>query len=332
MQPYLIEMLECPVCHGELEWEISQRRGERIETAEAHCKGCAAVYPVLEGVGLFLTLDLTRNDLWQQVDSQLARYLQEHPEAEQRLMESPGDELAPADLFYRALVLEERGEYKAAKVLEEQANQGIYTEEYLTCWESQCDYVMEQLSEADGPIVDLASGRCYLIEQMARRLGHPLVATDYSPRVLWQDQRRLESLGLYDQVSLLAFDARRTPFRDGSVGTLTTNLGLPNVAEPGHLLGELRRLVRGQFLAISHFYSDEDEVHAMALRQAGLSPLIFRNAAVRGFIAAGWKVEVVNECAGMARPTPRSRVLGGAQIDRFPVQETDIEWCVLVAR
>jgi len=167
MHTYLIEMLECPLCHGELEWEITRRRGERIEGAEACCKECAAVYPVREGIGLFLTPDLPRNDLWQQVDSQLARYLREHPKVEQRLMKSPEDELAPADLFYRALVLEERGEYQAAKTIEEKSNQGMYAAEYLTCERSQRDYVIERLSESNGPIVDLASGRCYLVEEMA---------------------------------------------------------------------------------------------------------------------------------------------------------------------
>ncbi|GAB4544220.1 MAG: hypothetical protein Kow0063_37870 [Anaerolineae bacterium] len=332
MHACLIEMLVCPVCHSDLEWEILQRKGQHIERAEARCRGCTAVYPVLEGVGLFLTPDLPRNDLWEQVDSQLARSLREHPEIERRLMETPVDELTAADLFYRALVLEERGEYEAAKAIEEKAKQGIYPAEYLACWESQCDYVIERLSGSDGPIVDVASGRCYLVEEMARRLERPIVATDFSPRVLRQDRRRLESFGLYDKISLLAFDARRTPFRDGAVGTLTTNVGLANVEEPGNLLKELRRIAGGEFLAISHFYPDDDEVNAMALREAGLSSLVFRHAAVEGFMAAGWDVEVANECRARAEPTPRSEVLGGAQIDAFPVRETMLEWCVLVAR
>ena len=158
------------------------------------------------------------------------------------------------------------------------------------------------------------------------------MATDYSPRVLRQDRRRLESFGLYDGISLLAFDARRTPFKDGVVGTLTTNVGLPNVEAPGNLLQELRRAVGGEFLAISHFYPPEDEVNAAALREAGLSLLIFRDEAVESFSAAGWEVEVANECRGKAEPTPRNEVLGGAQIDAFPVRETALEWCVLVAR
>jgi len=329
---YLIEMLACPACHGELAWEISQCREERIEQAEARCQRCAATYPVLEGIGLFLTPDLPRNDLWQQVESQLARYLRDHPEVERRLMETPAAELVPADLFYRALALEERGEYKAARAIEQKANQGIYTAEYLACWESQRDYVIGRLAGADGPIVDLASGRGYLVEEMARRLKRPIVATDHSPRVLREDRRSLEAFGLYDRVSLLAFDARRTPFKDGAVNTLTTNVGLPNVEAPGDLLKELRRVTDGEFLAISHFYPEEDEVNAAALREGGLSSLIFRDAAMEAFITAGWDVKVANECWGKAEPTPKGQVLEGAQIDAFPVQETTLEWCVLVAR
>jgi uncharacterized protein YbaR (Trm112 family) len=129
MQTYLIEMLQCPACHGELEWAILQHRNERINQAEARCQGCAAVYPVREDIGLFLT-DMPRNDLWQRAESHLARYLREHPDVDLRLMASPVDELKPADLFYRAMVLEERGAYMTAKAIEERANRGIYTSEY----------------------------------------------------------------------------------------------------------------------------------------------------------------------------------------------------------
>jgi hypothetical protein len=61
-----------------------------------------------------LTSDLPFNDLWQQVESHLATYLRKHPEVERRVMGSPVDELAPAYLFYWALVLEERVEYETA--------------------------------------------------------------------------------------------------------------------------------------------------------------------------------------------------------------------------
>jgi uncharacterized protein YbaR (Trm112 family) len=331
MHTYLIEMLECPVCHGELDWAITQGNEKRIETAEARCPSCAATYPVREGIGLFLTPDLPRNDLWEQVDSQLIQYLRERPELERRLMEGSVGELGPADLFYRALVLDERGDYEEAKAVEEMANAGLYTPEHQSCWKSQYNYVIERLSSSDGPIVDLASGRCYFVELLAGSVQRAIVATDFSPRVLRRDRRWLEFFGLYDQVSLLAFDARRTPFRDRAVGTLTTNLGLPNIEEPGELLEELRRIVCGTSLSISHFYPKGDEINTAALREAGLHSLLSRGTALEVFSSAGWEVEVANVCFGKTRPTPTSEVLEGARVDVFPIAETTLEWCVLVA-
>ena len=332
MHEYLIEMLGCPACRGELAWTIVGRRGDRIETAEARCTGCGAAYPVREGIGLFLAPDLPRDDLWEQVDSQLVQHLREHPQVERQLIDVPLDSLAPADQFFRALVLEERGDYAGAKAADDLANAGLYTSEYLACWESQLEAVLERLSRSYGPIVDLASGRCVLVEELARRIDRPIVATDFSPRVLRRDRRRLEFVGLYDPVSLLAFDARRTPFKGGAVETLTTNLGLPNIEEPGDLLRELRRVVSGTFLAITHFYPEDDKANAAAIREAGLSSLLFSESALACFAAAGWRVEMANVCAGKARPTPTSLVLEGAGIDAFPVAETVLEWCVLVGR
>jgi len=68
MHTYLIEMLQCPACHGKLQWSISEQHEDRLEQAEARCSACAATYPIRDGIGLFLTPDLPRNDLWQQVN------------------------------------------------------------------------------------------------------------------------------------------------------------------------------------------------------------------------------------------------------------------------
>jgi hypothetical protein len=149
--------------------------------------------------------------------------------------------------------------------------------------------------------------------------------------VLRRDRLWLEFLGLYDQVSLLAFDARRTPFKDSAVGTLTTNVGLPNIEQPDDLLQELRRVVAGTFLAVHHFYPEDDEANAALIREVGIEPLLFRDSALECFAQAGWRVETANVCTGRALPTPTGVVLEGAGIDGLPVAETVLEWCVLVA-
>jgi len=167
---------------------------------------------------------------------------------------------------------------------------------------------------------------------MARRLAQPIVTTDFSPRVLRRDRWRLEFFGLYDRVSLLAFDARRTPFKDGAVKTLTTYQGLANIREPGNLLRELRRIVSGEFLALAVFYPEDDEANVAVINELGLADLLFRRSALEGFAKAGWEVEVVYSCTARAQPTPTGVVLEGAGIDTLPVAETTLECCTLLAR
>ena len=329
MHDFLFEMLQCPACHAGLDWQIEDRRGQRVEMADATCRSCDTCYPVRVGIGVFLTSDLSRDDLWVQMDGWLPKYLQEHPDIEYRLMESPLEELGPADQRFRANVLEERGQFDEARATRESATP-IYTAQHLSASASQIDFVVERLSSGTGPVIDLASGAGGLIEEMARNLTRPVVATDFSPTILRRARRRLEHFGLYGDVSLVAFDARRTPFRDGSIKTMTSYVGLSNLRDPGTVLDELRRIIDGEFLSICHFFDLADEANARAIRELRLDYL-YRGATTEAFTNAGWRAEVANSVLARAEPTPRS-VLLGAGIDGLPVTETELEFCVLMAQ
>jgi ubiquinone/menaquinone biosynthesis C-methylase UbiE/uncharacterized protein YbaR (Trm112 family) len=331
MLEFVIDLLQCPACHSSLTWNISEQNGERIETAEAHCTGCDKRYPVTGGIGVFLTAEAESDDLWKQVDSELANFLQANPEVEQRLMQTPLETLAPADQFYRAMVMEERGAILQARGIFDVATTGLYTPEYLICHESQFHYLVHLLSDSTAPIIDLASGRCDLVHRMAQELSQPIIATDISPIILRRDRQWLEAFGLFEHVSLLSFDARRTPFKDGAVQVMTTNLGLANIRHPGPLLRELRRAIAGQFLAIMSFYPLRDEGNARVIQELGLADLLYRANAREQFAAAGWEMRYENICAGRAAQTPTSQILDGAGIDSLPVTETTLEWCTLLA-
>jgi len=246
------------------------------------------------------------------VESELSRYLRTHPEIERRLMDVTLETLSPADRFFRAMVLEERGRFAEARAVAELARSRLYTPEYLACYRSQIDHLIGRLTTMDGPIIDLASGRCELVEEMALRLPHPIVATDFSPRVLRRDRKWLEFFD-YERVSLLAFDARRTPFRDGAVKIMTTNLGLANIERPGDLVRELRRVDSGTFLAVMHFFPDEDEANAVVIQKWGLAPFLYRHSALEQFAAAGFEVELENVQTGVAQPTPTSTLIEGGR-------------------
>jgi hypothetical protein len=113
---------------------------------------------------------------------------------------------------------------------------------------------------------------------------------------------------------------------------MTTNLGLPNIDQPEMFLPELRRIVSGKLLAISHFYPEDDAPNGAAIRAAGRSTMLFQREAVEAFAAAGWQAVVENACKGLSRPTPVGEVMAEVGIDGLPVAETTLEWGVLVAR
>ena len=332
MQEFLIEMLECPSCHGGLNWKIIQHQGDRIEEAEAVCKVCGTAYPVQKGIGIFLTPDLPREDLWEQVNSQLMHFLRENPQIESKIMDAPLNNLNPADQFFRAQILEERGEFAQAKAIANLAYSKLYAPEYLKCYNAQINYLIAQLSIFDGPIIDLASGRGDLAELLIRKLKQPIVFTDFSPQILRRNRRWLDFFGLYDRVSLLAFDARRSPFKDGTIKVMTTNLGLNNIEEPENLLIELKRTISGKFFTISCFYQEDDKENAEVIKKLGMDKFLFKHSALESFYSAGWQVKMENMMIGKACPTPKSEVIEGTGIDAFPVTETKLEWGTLVAQ
>ena len=328
MKEYLIDMLCCPDCHEVLEWIVEDRLDDHIETGTAMCNTCTAAYPIRDGIGLFLTSELEREDLWEQVDSSLTLHLRENPVLEAQLMDAPLETLGPADQLFRGMILEERGDFAGAELAMEVSHQGLYTSDYVRCWEMQVDTLIEKVREVPGPIVDLASGRGYLVEKLVEQTAAPIVASDFSPQVLRRNRRWLTFKGTYDRVSLLAFDARKTPFKDGSIETMTTNLGLPNIRGMGKLFGELHRIISGRFLAISHFFP-EDDGNKEVIEQFELGNAVYKPRLMEKLVAAGFQFQAGASCIGLASPTPEGEILEGMRIDGLPVVDTELEWSVV---
>lgn len=326
-----MEMLECPACHGKLKWTIYEGDGKRIENGEAVCMNCGAEYPVKNGIGIFLTSKFSANDLWKQGSTKLTQFFNEHPEIEKELMEAPAENMSAADTLFRAMLLEERGQVDIAGHLYCLAAKNAYTEDYVTCWNRQYEYVCNMLKGEDGPIVDLASGRCHLVDKLLQSGRNYIVATDFSPSVLRRDKESLKHRGLYDRVTLLAFDARLTPFKDGAVKILTTNLGLPNIENAGELLKELRRIISGEFLAVTHFYPESDGINRKAIEDAGLEIFLYEGSAMGCFAGAGFDAELLNQCTGLAQPTPVGKIVEGATIDTLPVSPVTLKWGTIKA-
>jgi uncharacterized protein YbaR (Trm112 family) len=323
----LQDLLICPACHGNLKWDIQKTEGQKIKSAAINCDSCGADYSVRDEIGMFLTPDLPREDLWEQVSSGVSNYIDENPERRGQLMDVPADSLSPADQFFRAQVLDEQGQYAEAHALRESAHPRLYTPEYLACHESQYHYVLDQLGGSGAPILDLASGLGGLVKRMLSATDRMIISSDFSPLILRRNRQWAKIAGWGDRLSFLALDARRTPFKQGSIETMTTNLGLPNIENPGDLLKELLRICAGTFMAISYFLPEREDENTQLVRQFGLDQMMFKSRAKACFKEAGWQANPENICTSPARPTPKGQVIPGA-IDGLPVVDTELEWTV----
>lgn len=295
------------------------------------CKSCDSHFPVHRGIGAFLLMEDQRDDLWEETNSQIEALAKSEPEKIRLLLESPIETMNPTDLFFRGLVLDSRRQYKGAREARDLALERSYSPEQRASMSDQMQFVRRQMVGSPGPVVDLASGMGSLLEVLLPGADQHFVATDLSPRVLMRDQAVFGEITRGRGMSYLAFDARHTPFADGSVPTMVTYLGLANVRDPGGLMKELRRVVSGELLAINLFYPERRGPNTDAIRQLKLEALMYRKSALRQFREAGFKVKVENSQNVLSRPTPKGEILEGAETDSLPVADTFVEWCTLVA-
>ena len=330
MHKFLIDWLICPTCRSELAWDFQRQIEEDIQEAEAACQECGEKFSIQEGIGIFLASHWLRADLWQQADSELKRYLDGHLQIKQELLQTPLENLSPADQFFRHMILEEEGFYEPSQEAEKAALQGMYTDKYLQAWQAQLEYVVEACSRQSGPITDLACGRGYLVQRLLET-GNPIVATDFSVDVLRKNKKRMEHFGLNKHLSFLAVDARSTPFRDGVVPLLTTNVGLPNIEQAGDLLAELRRICGGEFYAIHHFFPRDDSIHQQVFAEMGNELVHYEDTLLEEFMKKHWKVTLENSISALAKPTPKPILLDGAEIDRIPLVDVTLKWCTIHA-
>jgi uncharacterized protein len=330
MQHDLIELLACPLCTGDLAWEILEEQHGLIRRAWACCQDCSAVYPVQDGIGVFLP-EPELAEPWEDETHVLLQGVRSQPDVEQRLLSTPLEALSPVDAYYRALVLESQGDLGQARIVYETALLQLYAPEQLICRESQLHYLVEHLDDAGGPVLILSSGRAELTEAIRRSKTMPLIIAGASPGMLARLRRWLGFLHLETGVSCLACDPRQTPFKDGALPVVTTDQGLANQQALGRLLKEMRR-VSSRLAAVHAFYPLHDASNAAAIEALGLKMALHWENLQPVLAAAGWEARRENVCRSRAQPPPRGSLVSAPGFEALPVAETWLDWCTLVAR
>lgn len=331
MHKHYIDKLICPKCHGNLEWNIQEETEERIVNASIVCTECESKYEVRDEIAVFLTSDLSRNDLWETGESGLEKLFRENPDIYEKLFNMPEDKLNGADYWFKASYYEMKGNYDLSTAMFDKAFNKVYTQDYINGWESQQEYVIKNVDETDKTVVDIASGKGYLVEKILKATNNYVIATDFSPTILKRDKEYFKFKGVYDRVSLIAFDARRTPFKDNSIEVMTSNMGIQNIENPGEVIKEMYRINGGTFMSVMQFIDENDKTHMELFEKYASTAYATKRNATEVFEGEGFKVLVENCFMADIKPTPVGEIIEGAGIDGFPVQDTKVEYAVIVA-
>ncbi len=158
------------------------------------------------------------------------------------------------------------------------------------------------------------------------------MATDFSPTILVRNKEYFKFKGLYNRLSLIAFDARKTPFRDNSIVTMTSNMGIQNIEKPGEVISEMNRITKREFICVMFFIDKDDEVHMGLFNEFGNVAYATRDNALETFKILGWDIKICNSVTANIKPTPKGEIIKDAMIDGFPIRDTKIEFCVVQAR
>lgn len=97
----------------------------------------------------------------------------------------------------------------------------------------------------EGIVLDLATGTAELAMEIC--IHHPgvrVAGLDFSPRMLAIGQRKVRSKGLTRRIDLSLGDARRLPFKAGSIDGATMAFGIRNMEERRDVLKEIWRVLK----------------------------------------------------------------------------------------
>jgi uncharacterized protein YbaR (Trm112 family) len=334
MDTAALDVLCCPICRESLHWRIISRVGSWIENADAACPGSHAFW-VRDGIADLLHPVSGSTDLWKAGASALQQLLSDEPEIASRLLGPTPEGLSAADQFLRVFALEASGRIPEALAEEDAAAVAVYGRELRNALADAVALVRSSIASG-GILVDLASGRGGLLQHLLDGPAGVIVATDISVTGLRSLGRRLAAMGHARRVSLLAADARRLPLRDGSIDSLTTLEGLPNIewaaGRPAETLRELRRVTRGAFYNIQTLYPAEDQVHRRLFEKQGLSPVVYEPALLDLMRHTGWTADVELRRPTTIKPSPPSELVPEWRIDTVPLHETRATVCVVTGR
>lgn len=250
MDKKLIKQVICPMCRSELEWEIKREFDGKVIDGCAKCANCNEIYPIRDEVGIFLPAKFQNMKIWERSERVIVQKKEKvfNNKINQISIQKPSELLDMIRM--RNTVGKVRNEdlyqqYMETIGMPDTVHKLVYLAQKCAEEAESIDYIL-----------DFASGRCLLAAALRNSKSCHIIISDINPLIVSQAKQEFEKSGNCTNLSFMVFDIKKSPFKDKSIHTVTTLLGLQNIIPSNGVLEEINRIA-DVFLNISAFLTEE---------------------------------------------------------------------------
>lgn len=317
----LMKKLFCPMCRSDLEWNIEEKNRHQLIKGRARCVKCGAVYPVEDSMAVFLPPKCQDMRIWERGE-RVSRARMEQSCLSGQSANAEQD-MSSEQILKKISQVEDINTEISVDLYEKYMNT-IGMRNTFAILNELCKQCVEQIEE-EGIVLDFASGKCILAEEIINARKFELVISDINPIILNKSKNNLQKKGCLEQVSFIVCDIKKSPFQDKSIRTITTLLGLQNIIPCKGVLEEIGRIA-DKFLCISAFTAESIEANLQELCRYGIEEVWEKEKLEKKISQLGWYSREVYSVQDIAKAIKTEDVMTRYAVMKFPVTDTMMEY------
>lgn len=318
----LIEQLICPVCKKELQWNILQRNNVHIIEGFAKCFRCETTYPVKDGIAVFLPGKWQNVKIWERseriVSSKRGVFAENQSATEEKLNSHSANEI-----LVKICLRNEQGEVSNEELYDEyMKTKGMPDTLYkLSLLAQKC---ANEVDDSDY-VLDFASGKCILAGMLADLKKCCIIISDINPIIVLQSKLELEKYNCHENLSFMAFDIKKCPFKDKSIHTITTLLGLQNIVPYIGVMEEINRIA-DIFFNISAYLTEKLPSNIQVLDKFHMTDVWVKDKFKIITDQLGWQGKQIYTTMDLAKGISREEIETRFAVMKFPVEDEILEY------
>ena len=303
--------------------EHKEKNSNKIIAGYAKCVECGETYPINNGIAVFLPNKWQNIKIWERSE-RVAVQKKGTGEKKNILVGENIDK--PSEILKRIRIRNSQGEMR---------NEDLY-KRYMEVigmpdtLSKLCYLAQKCANEIDDMdyVLDFASGKCLLAEVLNEISNCRTIVSDINPIIVMQAQQEFKRSDNYDKLSFMAFDMKKSPFRNKSIHTVTTLLGLQNIIPSKGIVDEIDR-ISDVFFTISAYLTEKLPENMTVLNKFHIADVWIEHNFAKETDRLGWKCERICSFMDLAKGISREEIETRFAVAKFPVKDEMVKYALM---